>query len=78
MYLQTVNPTSYCHLNAAVPILLLCCAVLHNLTLLNGDVVESEDEKDHEDAPLNPTTLKQEQENMCGTIWPSPCLLDYL
>ncbi|KAL0204071.1 hypothetical protein M9458_002089, partial [Cirrhinus mrigala] len=26
-----------------------CCAVLHNLTLLNGDVVEPDDEKDHED-----------------------------
>ncbi|KAI2645264.1 NLR family CARD domain-containing protein 3 [Labeo rohita] len=55
-----------------------CCAVLHNLTLLNGDVVEPDDEKDHEDAPLNLTTLRQEQENMCGTIWLSLCLLDYL
>ncbi len=26
-----------------------CCAGLHNLALLNGDIVEPEDEEDHDD-----------------------------
>ncbi|ROL45488.1 hypothetical protein DPX16_16163 [Anabarilius grahami] len=43
--------------------------------VLNGDIVEPEDEEDHDDGPLNPTTLKQEWEKMCGTIWLRLCLL---
>ncbi|ROI80144.1 hypothetical protein DPX16_0052 [Anabarilius grahami] len=37
--------------------------------LLNGEIVDPEDEEDHDDGPLNPSTLKQEWEKMCGTIW---------
>ncbi len=28
-----------------------CCAVLHNVAPLNGDIVEPADEEDHDDAP---------------------------
>lgn len=44
-----------------------CCAVLHSLALLNRDITEPEDEDNHEDAPLNNTTLKQECVNMYWT-----------
>ncbi|ROL55329.1 hypothetical protein DPX16_22805 [Anabarilius grahami] len=37
--------------------------------LLNGDIVDPEDEEDDDDGPLNPTTLKLEWERMSGTIW---------
>ncbi|RXN16397.1 nuclease HARBI1 [Labeo rohita] len=39
---------------AFVPEVVACCAVLHNLTLLNGDIVEAEDEEDHDDGPPKP------------------------
>ncbi|ROI16513.1 Alpha-2-macroglobulin-like protein 1 [Anabarilius grahami] len=32
--------------------------------LLNGDIVDPEDEEDHDDGPLTPSTLKQEGEKM--------------
>ncbi|ROL43769.1 hypothetical protein DPX16_4603 [Anabarilius grahami] len=32
--------------------------------LLNGDIVDPEDEEDDDDGPLNPSTLKQEWEKM--------------
>ncbi|KAL1276890.1 hypothetical protein QQF64_023563 [Cirrhinus molitorella] len=40
---------------AFVPEFVACCAVLHNLTLLNGDIVEAEDE---EDGPPEPHILQ--------------------
>ncbi|ROL47286.1 hypothetical protein DPX16_6466 [Anabarilius grahami] len=45
--------------------------------LLNGDIVDPGDEEDDDDddGPLNPTTLKQEWEKVCGTIWLLLCLL---
>jgi len=43
--------------------------------LLSGDIVDPEDEEDDVDGPLNPTTLKQEWEKMCRTIWLLLCLL---
>ncbi len=46
-----------------MPEFVACCIVLHNLALLNGDFIEPEDEEDHDDDPLNPTTLKQEWKN---------------
>ncbi|KAL0153598.1 hypothetical protein M9458_051078 [Cirrhinus mrigala] len=39
---------------AFVPEVVACCAVLHNLALLNGDIVEAEDEEDHDDGPPEP------------------------
>ncbi|RXN34359.1 G2 M phase-specific E3 ubiquitin- ligase-like protein [Labeo rohita] len=39
---------------AFVPEVVACCAVLHNLALLNGDIVETEDEEDHDDDPPEP------------------------
>ncbi|KAL0153332.1 hypothetical protein M9458_051370, partial [Cirrhinus mrigala] len=39
---------------AFVPEVVTCCAVLHNLALLNGDIVEAEDEEDHDDDPPEP------------------------
>ncbi|RXN35007.1 nuclease HARBI1 [Labeo rohita] len=39
---------------AFVPEVVACCAVLHNLTLLSGDIVEAEDEEDHDDGPPKP------------------------
>ncbi len=36
---------------AFVPEVVACCAVLQNLALLNGDIVEAEDEEDHDDGP---------------------------
>ncbi|KAI2648030.1 hypothetical protein H4Q32_024214 [Labeo rohita] len=39
---------------AFVPEVVACCAVLHNLALLNGDIVEAEDEEDHDDDPPEP------------------------
>ncbi|ROL41430.1 hypothetical protein DPX16_6828 [Anabarilius grahami] len=74
---QVVNLRSYCHLNTAVPILLLYFveATDHRehirlslpsimsliAALLNGDIIDPEDEENHDDGPLNPTTLKQER-----------------
>lgn len=28
-----------------------CCAVLHSVALLSGDITEPEDEEDHDEAP---------------------------
>ncbi|KAL0161679.1 hypothetical protein M9458_045404, partial [Cirrhinus mrigala] len=39
---------------AFVPEVVACCAVLLNLALLNGDIVEAEDEEDHDDDPPEP------------------------
>jgi len=45
---------------AFVPEVVACCTVLHSLALLNGDIDALEDEEDHDDGLLNPTTFKQE------------------
>ncbi|XDV39295.1 hypothetical protein PO909_008552, partial [Leuciscus waleckii] len=42
---------------AFLPEVVACCAVLHNLALLIGDIVEPEDEEDHDDGPSNPHNL---------------------
>ncbi|KAL0150458.1 hypothetical protein M9458_054275 [Cirrhinus mrigala] len=40
-----------------VPEVVACCAVLHNLALLNGDIVEAVEE-DHDDGPPQPHNLE--------------------
>ncbi len=47
-----------------MPEVIACCAVLHNIALQNGDIIEPE-----VSLPPKPVTPKQDQENMCGPIW---------
>ncbi len=52
---------------AFMPEVIACCAVLHNIALQNGDIIEPEVRENNDDAPPpKPVTPKQDQENMCG------------
>jgi len=50
-----VISTQLSHLRLSLPSIMSLIAAL-----LIGDIVDPEDEEDHDDGPLNPTTLKQE------------------
>ncbi|XP_048016993.1 uncharacterized protein LOC125248878 isoform X2 [Megalobrama amblycephala] len=74
-----VIPTSYCHLNTAVPILqlttintfaCLCHPSCPSSLLTNGDIIDPEDEEDHDDGPHNLEARVGEdlQDNLAATV----------
>ncbi|XP_067283966.1 putative nuclease HARBI1 [Pseudorasbora parva] len=60
---------------AFVPEVITCCVVLHNLALLNGDIIEAEDEEDLNDGPPEPHILEARvgehvQDNLAAAVSP--------
>ena len=72
MYLQTVNPTSYYHLNTAETVLLLRYASQSHSSQRGCRWATG---KEDHDVGSHHTTLKREQKNTCRTIWLLLCLL---